>query len=147
MPGNARTTRLLRRAILADALQDAGCDDADLLALLRAPLPFWSAERLVALVYSDETAAAVKQVEQIAIDLGEGGYPGNLPSMTYEMLVTGARAFNSGNEYPFEDGSMSWSNESVKHERDFWIAFQKLAGEKLNFEIADWRSGFFTCNC
>src|SRR5262249_33493428 len=91
--------------ILADALQDAGCEDAVLLDALRGELPSWSAERLVALIFSDETAAAVNWVEKFVADLGEGGYPGGLPTMTYEMLMKGAHAFNAGDRHPFEDGS------------------------------------------
>ena len=133
--------------ILADALQDAGCDDVDLLASLRSPLPFWSAERLVALVYSDEAAAAVRWIDQFAAELGEGGYPGNLPAMTYDRLMTGAYAFNSGDEFPFEDGSMNWSNNSDEREREFWSAFQKVTGARLNFEIEHRGTVFFACHC
>jgi hypothetical protein len=133
--------------ILADALQDAGCDDAVLLDALRSELPFWSAERLVALVYSDETAAAVDWVEQFVADLGEGGYPGDQPTMTYEMLMKGARAFNAGDQQPFEDGSMNWSNESDGREHEFWAAFQKLTGTRLNFELGEWGTAFFACQC
>lgn len=133
--------------IQADALQDAGCDDPVLMDALRGELSFWSAERLVALVYSDETAAAVNWVEKFAADLGEGGYPGGLPTMTYEMLMKGAHAFNAGHSDPFEDGSMNWSNTSDGHEREFWAAFQKVTGTKLNFEIGEWGTGFFACHC
>ena len=133
--------------ILADALQDAGCNDGALLEALRGGLPFWSAERLVARIYSDETAAAVDWVEAFVADLGEGGYPGNLPAMTYEMLMNGARAFNAGEHYPFGDGSMNWSNESDERDHEFWAAFQKLTGTRINFEIEKRGMAFFACHC
>jgi hypothetical protein len=133
--------------ILADALQEAGCDDAALLEALRGGRPFWSAERLVAQVYSDETAAAVTWVEGFVADLGEGGYPGHLPMMTYEMLMEGARAFNAGDEYPFGDGSMDWSNVSDERDHEFWAAFQKVTGTRIGFEIAGRGRAFFACNC
>ncbi len=51
--------------ILADALQDAGCADEPLLAQCRNPkLEQVQAERLVNLIYSEETAAAVRWLEQ-----------------------------------------------------------------------------------
>ena len=134
--------------ILADALQDAGCDDAALLDALRGELPFWSAEREVARIYSDETAAAVScTVETFVADLGEGGYPGNLPTMTYEMLIEGARTFNAGEDYPFGDGSMNWSNESDERDHDFWTAFQKVTGTRIRFEITNRGMAFFACHC
>jgi hypothetical protein len=133
--------------ILADALQDAGCDDEALLDALRGELPFWSAERQVARIYSDETAAAVDWVETFVADLGEGGDPGNLPVMTYELLMKGARAFNAGDKHPFGDGSMHWSSESDEREHEFWAAFQKVTGSRTNFEIATLRRPFFACHC
>lgn len=133
--------------ILADALQDAGCNDGALLDALRGELPFWSAERLVARIYSDETAAAVDWVEAFVADLGEGGYPGNLPTMTYEMLIEGARAFNAGDEYPFGDGSMRWSNESDERETDLWAAFQKVTSIPISFDIPIRGQAFFACIC
>ena len=133
--------------ILADALQDAGCDDAALLEALWGELPFWSAERERRRIYSDETAAAVSRVETFVADLGEGGYPGNLPTMTYEMLIEGARTFNAGEDYPFGDGSMNWSNESDERDHDFWTAFQKVTGTRIRFEITNRGMAFFACHC
>src|SRR5262245_5398787 len=57
--------------ILADALQEAGCPEKDaLLATLRGSAPDKvDAQRLVALVYSDETAAAVAWMVQFVRDI------------------------------------------------------------------------------
>lgn len=69
--------------ILADALEDAGCDDATLLAECRDDRdPKYVSRtlqrRLVNLVYSEETAAAVRWLEEFAgtveQDYGEGDY-------------------------------------------------------------------------
>jgi hypothetical protein len=133
--------------ILADALEDIGCDEPDLLSLLRSERPTWEAERLVALVYSDETAEAVHWLEAFANELGEGGFPGGLPAMTYERLLQAAHAFNAGDMEPFEDGSMNWSNASMGHDLAFWTAFQKLTGARLHFEPAEYGAEFFACTC
>lgn len=56
--------------ILADALQDAGCDDTTLLTAFRLSMfAKWQAEQLVALVYSEKTEAAVKWMEQFVRDI------------------------------------------------------------------------------
>jgi hypothetical protein len=61
--------------ILADALQDAGCTDTELLARCQDPeLKSIQAERLVNLVYSDETAAAVRWLEQFVRDINYRNY-------------------------------------------------------------------------
>src|SRR5262249_30210686 len=61
--------------ILADALQDAGCTDAELLKQCQAPGPKpVQAERLVNLIYSDETAAAVRWLEQFVRDINYRDY-------------------------------------------------------------------------
>jgi len=57
--------------ILADALQDAGCTDDELRKQCQDPsLDTISAERLVNLVYSEETAAAVRWLEDFAREIG-----------------------------------------------------------------------------
>src|SRR5262245_51340763 len=60
--------------ILADALQEADYPDEDVLKQLRGPLEQWQAERLVALVYSEESAAAVRWLEQFVRDINYDEY-------------------------------------------------------------------------
>src|SRR5262249_54659226 len=61
--------------ILADALQDPGCSDNELLTHCQDPdLKSVLAERLVNLVYSDETAAAVRWLEQFVRDINHRNY-------------------------------------------------------------------------
>ena len=53
--------------ILGDALEDAGCDDAALLGACRKPHSHAVMKRrTVALVYSDETAEAVRWIEEFS---------------------------------------------------------------------------------
>src|SRR6188472_3868987 len=58
--------------ILADALQDADYPDEQMLGQLRSGPSEIDAQRLVALVYSAETAAAVERIESTAATLGGG---------------------------------------------------------------------------
>jgi len=58
--------------VLADALEEAGCDDAALVAACRDPSPSpVFAERAVNLAYSEETAEAVRWLEDFAGRLGQ----------------------------------------------------------------------------
>jgi len=108
--------------VLADALVEAGYDDADVLASLRrhAP-PRPEIEREVAILYSDETAAAVRRIAEFAGFLGYGGSPGNHGEMTYDMLMTAATAYVDTGDDGLDDGSMNWSNASM--DRDTMAAF------------------------
>ncbi|MDY3558661.1 hypothetical protein R5W23_005802 [Gemmata sp. JC673] len=73
--------------ILADALQDAGCTDPELLTSCQdGTLSRARAERLVNLVYSDKTAAAVRWLEQFVRDIDHCDAEGN-PADTYESVV------------------------------------------------------------
>lgn len=69
---------------LADALQEAGCSNAELLASLRDPdAPLYMAEALVACVYSEETRAAVVSLDALA----------HRSELSYREVVEGARRF------------------------------------------------------
>ena len=129
--------------ILADALQDADYPDAEVLRRLRGPLARWEAERLVALVYSDRTAAAVRGIEKYAEELGEGGYPANPPAMTYERLVEAARRFVESGDDGLEGGSMDWSNKSVDGNDAFWVNYQLVTGTPVPANGYD----FLSCSC
>ena len=137
--------------ILADALQDAGCDDEGLLTELRAVPSQIQAERLVSLIHSDETAAAVQRIDDFVQLLGEGGYPGDFPVMTYEILLDAARKFAMDqNSNPLGAGSMNWSNATAEDnvELQFWKDFEVVTGIKLGFEMSEWRATeLFTCHC
>ena len=136
--------------ILADALQDAGCGDEKILAELRgAPSPL-EGERLVSLVYSEETAAAVQRIDEFVQLLGEGGYPGDIPVMTYEILMDAARRYA---EYPDSEplghGSMNWSNATAEPEVEiqFWKNFGIVSGIKTEFQNREPLTEMFTCHC
>ena len=88
--------------ILADALQDAGCTDEKLLRQCRdAKLEPVPAERLVNLVYSDETAAAVRWLEKFARDVG---YDDDPPMYRYEDIVEAGRI-------AVADGGYCWGTD------------------------------------
>lgn len=87
--------------ILADALEEGNCDDVRLLEALRGRLEHLTAGRLVAAVYSAESADAVKWLEQFVRDINyddndgydeeKGAYVNERPSDTnphdYDYVV------------------------------------------------------------
>jgi hypothetical protein len=136
--------------ILADALQDAGCDDEGLLAELRDCSSLIQEERLVSLVYSEKTAEAVQRIDGFVVELGEGGYPGNLPAMTYETLMDAARKYvKDPNSNPLGAGSMNWSNATAEPEVEiqFWKDFELVSGIKTEFQNQEWGTEMFNCHC
>jgi len=85
--------------VLSDALQDAGFTDAEVVARCQDPdLEPVLAERIVNLVYSDETAAAVRWLEQFARDIGcEDDEP---PMYDYERVIDlGHQGASSGDMF------------------------------------------------
>jgi hypothetical protein len=117
--------------ILADALQDAGCDDSELLAECQRPdLNSVLAERLVNLVYSDETAAAVRWLEQFARDIGyEGDDP---PTYSYEAVIeVGHCGVTDGYMGFWTDAGADFFRESDDDRREFFRNWSLVTGVEV----------------
>lgn len=126
--------------VLADALEDAGFEYQEVLKELRGTLEPWQGERLVAIIYSEETAQAVQQIEKVAGEMGprafceeEDNY-GVESQTTYERLMRVGHRWTVnvdkyGGEYTVENGSDdlrdSWSGERFT---EFWKAYQLITG-------------------
>jgi len=129
--------------ILADALEEAGYDDSELLALCRsADLKPVAAERAVNLVYSDETAAAVRWLEGFAHDIG---YEDDPPTYTYEDVV------QAGHD-AIADGGYCWGTDaggeffySDDNRREFFRNWSLVTGVAVPEE--DQVGIHFRCAC
>jgi hypothetical protein len=130
--------------ILADALEEAGCDDSELLALCRSPeLKPVSAERAVNLVYSDETAAAVRWLERFADDIGYGGDP---PMYAYEDIVqAGHEAVQDGDYCWGTDAGADFFRESDDNRREFFRNWSLVTGVAVPEEAQEGIT--FSCAC
>lgn len=107
--------------ILADALEENGYSHWQSLEVMRdVSIPLWQQERMVAIVYSPESLAAIHWIDSYAFNLGVGGYPGGLPQMTYTMLMEAADKFARTGDSGLGEGSMGWSNESYDSDAEFW---------------------------
>jgi hypothetical protein len=132
--------------ILADALEDAGCDDGELLALFRkADLKPVLAERAVNLVSSEETAAAVRWLEQVARTLGYGDEddPG---LYTYEDIVqAGHEAVRRGQYCWGTDEGADFFRKSDENRRTFFHNWSLVTGVAVPEEVQ--QSIGFSCAC
>lgn len=114
--------------ILSDALQDAGCSDDELLGWCQDPdLTPVLAERIVNLVYSDETAAAVRWLEQFARDIGYHG--DDPPTYSYEQVVEmGHHGVSTGGMYFWTDEGAGFFRESDDNRREFFRNWSLVTG-------------------
>lgn len=143
--------------ILADALQDAGCDDEVLLALLRTEMDAILLQRLVAIVYSTKTEKAVEWMEQFVRDINYKDYdtdedyieiPGtrkenNTEPHTYKYvirMVTDDLARNDAICFSTDEGTEYFNYGSEEQNRDrrmtFFDAFSAITGINVPPEIA-----------
>lgn len=128
--------------ILADALEEAGYDDSELLALCRsAEVKPVAAERAVNLVYSDETAAAVRWLETFAYDIryGSGFY-------TYEYIVqAGHEAIRDGYYCWGTDEGADFFRDSDENRREFFRNWSLVTGVDVPEETQEGIG--FSCAC
>ena len=123
--------------ILADALEDAGCADDELLGRCRGPaLKPVLAERLVNLVYSEETAAAVRWLERFARDVG---YEYDEPeTYSYEQVVEiGRRGLSSGHMHFWSDAGAEFFRDGGDNLREFFRNWSIVTGITVPDETRD----------
>jgi hypothetical protein len=134
--------------ILADALEEAGFGDHEVLTRLREGLPHWQAECLVALIYSDKTNAAVRRIEEIAVWLGPGGMVNRSEAnssipMDYQRLMLAAHDWVDGKEGVYQWNDDSWERSFPDRAAEFWENYHIVTGRKP----ADSTASFFVCSC
>lgn len=142
--------------ILADALQDAGCADLDLLAQCRDPnVSRIQAERLVNLVYSDETAAAVRWLEQFVRDINYRDYkdaddrvgtPSDSNPHTYERIIGAAEnSLTSGGMGFASDAGADFFRKSKENRREFFSHWSIVTGVMVSEDVRERMR--FSCSC
>lgn len=141
--------------ILADALEDAGCDDPELLTNLRQPSGDYVTDScLVAAVLSPDANAAVLGITALAEELGDSdGYGGDensvVQEMTFRVLMEAALDSLDGGYGITQYGSESWRDHMNKYRyEEFWKNFEILTGRKPKGEEDDWwDTHFIGCSC
>jgi hypothetical protein len=127
--------------ILADALEDAGCVDEELLTLCKKPdLKPVQAERVVNLVYSEETAAAVRWLEQFVRDINyrdykdeddEVGTESDTDPHSYEEIIeTGRQGLDEGAMHFGSDDGADFFRRSAENRREFFRNWSLVTGEE-----------------
>jgi hypothetical protein len=134
--------------ILADALQDADYADEEILATMRSGPDKIEAQRLVALIYSAETAAAVKRIESIATTLGDGvilelgGEYVEGKDMSYSTLIDVANRWLDSEDSTTGQGSANWTSDFFRV-NEFWESYEMVTGRKPD----DPMTSPFSCIC
>lgn len=116
--------------ILADALQDAGCDDAEVLGQLRSELSPTAAQRLVCLILGGEPAAAVRWLEDIATKFLRD-YPNEDPCSYEELVAAADQCVTTGDSYhlPSGDYSIAYDERLAKQ---FWDHYETVTGTTVD---------------
>lgn len=134
--------------ILADALEEAGFDDRDRLDVMRTTgLDPVHAQRIVAVVYSDETADAVRFIDDAADEIGGHSYYGESekPPLGYDGLMRTARDYAEKDEYVHMGTNENYKNVDWD---EFWRAYALVVGREPEWADPDWRgSNPFSCSC
>lgn len=133
--------------ILADALQDADCDDESLLDLLRGERGSeLASQRLVALIMSQETADAVAWMHDFAEkELGTSvDDDGGTQVMDYAVLM-GAASRHLSDDYYFltQWGTDSWRDVMYARTEAFWEHYQLITGKI----VTNKDDNFIRCSC
>jgi len=124
--------------ILADALEDAGYADADILAKLRET-PHNAgraneAARLACLIEGGERAEAVEWLDNLAAEL----------DITYNALMEAADAWVLHGDYTTQYGSEWWRDTlDCSRAPHFWQRYEIVTGRKPESET----DTFFSCSC
>lgn len=130
--------------ILADALQDADCDDDELLERLRAgPIGYFADTRLIAFVLLDDAAESVQWLEALAAELGDHhGYNNVTQPMNYTVLMDAARNHILTGEILDQIGSDDWRDSMHGRYTEFWRHYQIITGVS-----PDKPESFISCSC
>ena len=135
--------------ILADALEDAGCDDEKMLGELRGRLDEIESQRQTAIIYSDESAEAVKVIENFCDEIGGRGYEVDdgyacEESMGYADMMKAASRWANDGEYVHLGTNESYKGMNFDA---FWDSYELITGKPTQFDEWAGRHGFFSCGC
>lgn len=120
--------------ILADALEEAGCDDKDIIAGCRTEWPFTrKAQRAICLALGGETEEAIRWIESWAEELDQ----------TYTKLMDAAERWQKDGEYT-QDDSEAYKDVDYDKWPEFWKMYKVITGEEAREGNG---TGFFTCSC
>lgn len=141
-----------RLPILGDALMDAGCDDSALIEACQKTTSPIMAQRLVAIVLSDELAAAVKWIEEFIENVcgGSDYYEEDTNysfSVDYEEVTQAAMShipserqgrWSDWITLPFQTPDVAYTDRET-----FWKHFEAITGKQPE----DSDETIFSCAC
>lgn len=149
--------------ILADALEEAGCDNEKMLGELRGQLDTMEAQRQVALVYSEESAEAVRWMEGFVRDINYRDYSGiskedmhaenydynSLPKSstdphTYAYIMEQGESGANGDRMFFgSDAGADYFREGEGNQYVFFQNWSLITG----MQAPHWKDASYSCAC
>lgn len=131
-------------SVLADEIDKGGPTDeeAELALRLRDQPTVIEAQRLVALLYSDETAEAVRWIENFAAGLSPDGYEEEGPQPDYEFCLRAAQRWLDYEDYTTQRGGEDWRDVGTSTLKRFWEHVSCITGKEVPGDLR-----FFSCSC
>jgi hypothetical protein len=131
--------------ILADALEDAGYEDADVLAKCREGQPTILAYRIICRVLQGDYLEALTFIDGVVAEMhtGSGWYDDSETDMSYDKLMNAADNYLATGEYVTQHGGQSWQNSLYDNLKQFWDNYEVVTGR----QVEDKSYGFFGCSC
>jgi hypothetical protein len=130
--------------ILADALQDAGCEDQEVLAQLRSEPRPTMAQRLVCQIHGGEPAAAVRAIDGLVSKFTREYSDENYPDpYSYQDIMEGCGKFaatGDGSSLPSMDYEFAYDKVLAEQ---FWANYEIITGTAVDGS----RRVVFSCSC
>lgn len=120
--------------ILADMISERGFSDENILKeMTKDYVKSVQRDRILALIQSEETAAAVRWIEEWATELDQ----------TYNRLMEAAETWLLENDYTY-DNTESYKNVEYSRWSEFWKNYEIVTGQDVSKRSGD---SFYTCSC
>lgn len=120
--------------ILADMISERGFSDENILKVMTKDyVKSVQRDRIVALIHSEETAAAVRWIEEWAEELDQ----------TYNRLMEAAETWLLENDYTY-DNTESYKHVDYSRWAEFWKNYEIVTGQDASKRSGD---TFYTCSC
>jgi hypothetical protein len=133
---------------LADALEEAEytaiADNPITVNDLRHPyMPKVQAQRLVAILYSPETAMAVEAMDRLVDRMQTDAWEESRGKIDYAFLMAAGDRWLDAEQYTVEEGGISWSQALYGMHEQYWAAYYAITGRTPE----DQHDVPFTCHC
>lgn len=133
---------------LADALDEADYPNVPSGRVrtedLRAPdVSKHQARRMVALLFSPETAVAVRAMEAMVDRMNGAIYGPDQNAISFDFMLEAGDKWRLRGEYTVEEGTITWSQALWGMGEEYWAAYEAITGQT----VEEHYDAPFTCHC